>query len=219
MSSQGEARVLKHPLGSRLFHWALVLGFLPAAITGFVLFLKPGGEDFVNIAARIHIVGASILSVSAVLYTLMCFDRIVIFTRRIFSWNANDAAWFKVLGGYPQKMFLGKKVDVPPMGKINSGQKLFCICLLLGGILLIVTGWVLYAFIPVAPKSFTYGAANIHLAIGLFLGLFVCAHIFLGVYNWGEFKAMFGDGTQPINEARENNPLWVEHEIEPVKSG
>ena len=43
MSHQGESesRVLKHRLSSRLFHWGLVLGFIPAAITGFIIWLKP----------------------------------------------------------------------------------------------------------------------------------------------------------------------------------
>jgi formate dehydrogenase subunit gamma len=100
------------------------------------------------------------------------------------------------------------------MGKMNSGQKIFGICLLFGGIVLMVTGWILYAFLPVAPKYFAYWANQFHLWLGLFLGMFMFVHIFLGVYNWGEFKAMFGDGTQPLEEARDHNPVWVQEEIE-----
>jgi formate dehydrogenase subunit gamma len=218
MTSVSEGpRVLKHPLASRLFHWGLIAGFLPAAVTGFVLWLKPGGEDLVNAAMRIHIAGAVILTVSCVLYTVFCLDRIVSFIRRIFTWDDRDVGWMLVGGGYPQKMFLGKKIIVPPMGKMNSGQKMFGICLLFGGLVLIVTGWVLYAFIPVTPKAFVNWTDTIHLILGVFLGLFMFTHIFLGVYNWGEFKAMFGDGTQPLEEAEDHNPVWVAKEIEPVK--
>jgi len=28
---------------------------------------------------------------------------------------------------------------------------------------------------------------------------------------------MFGDGTQPLEEAEDHNPVWVAKEIEPVK--
>lgn len=210
-------RVLKHPLASRLFHWGLIFGFLPAAVTGFVLWLKPGGEDMVNLAMRIHIIGAAILTISCVLYTVFCLDRIVAFIRRIFTWDDRDVGWMMVGGGYPQKMFLGKKIIVPPMGKMNSGQKMFGICLLFGGFVLIVTGWILYAFIPVAPKAVVFWTDQIHLVLGVFLGLFMFVHIFLGIYNWGEFKAMFGDGTQPLEEAEDHNPVWVANEIEPVK--
>lgn len=200
-------RVLKHPLSSRLFHWGLILGFLPAALTGFIIWLKPGSENFVNLAMRLHIVGACIFTASAIFYTVFCPARVIAFVRRIFRFDRRDLDWMLVGGGYPQKMFFGKKIAVPPMGKLNSGQKSLGICMLCGGILLMVTGWLLYAFIPVAPKAVIYWADQIHLYIGLFLGVSLFAHIFLGIYNWGEFMAMFGDGTQPLEEAREHNPL------------
>ncbi|BBB91726.1 MAG TPA: cytochrome b/b6 domain-containing protein [Methylomusa anaerophila] len=212
-------RVLKHPLISRLFHWGLIFGFLPAAVTGFFIWLKPFNDDIQNLLMQIHIVGAVILSVSVILFSLFALDRIVAFTRRIFTWDERDKGWMMVQGGYPQKMLLGKIIPVPPMGKINSGQKIFGICLLFGGAILIVTGWVLYAFLPVAPKLVMYWFDQAHLVLGIFLGLFMIVHIFLGIYNWGEFLAMFGDGTQPLHEAEHHNPVWVENEIEPVNKG
>ncbi|SCM81900.1 Cytochrome b subunit of formate dehydrogenase [uncultured Sporomusa sp.] len=210
-------RVLKHPLISRLFHWGLILGFLPAAITGFFIWLKPFNDDLQNLMMQIHIVGASILTISCILFVLFGLDRIVAFIRRIFSFDERDIAWMKVCGGYPQKMLFGKIIPVPPMGKMNSGQKQMGIMMLLGGILLIVTGWGLYAFLPVAPKAVMYWFDMVHLVVGIVLGLSVFAHIFLGIYNWGEFLCMFGDGTQSIEEARHHNPVWVENEIMPVK--
>ncbi|CQR70409.1 formate dehydrogenase-N subunit gamma [Sporomusa ovata DSM 2662] len=210
-------RVLKHPLISRLFHWGLILGFLPAALTGFFIWLKPFGENLQNVIMQIHIIGACILTLSCIFYTIFALDRIVAFTRRIFSFDERDLAWMKVCGGYPQKMLLGKTIPVPPMGKMNSGQKQMGIMMLIGGILLIVTGWALYAFLPVAPKAAMYWFDMVHLVVGIVLGVSVFAHIFLGIYNWGEFLCMFGDGTQPLHEAEHHNPVWVENEIEPVK--
>ncbi|WP_371377568.1 cytochrome b/b6 domain-containing protein [Sporomusa aerivorans] len=220
MSHHGKEgpRVLKHPLISRLFHWGLILGFLPAAITGFLIWLKPFNEDLQNLVMQIHIVGASILTISCILFVLFGLDRIVAFIRRIFSFDERDIAWMKVCGGYPQKMLFGKIIPVPPMGKMNSGQKQMGIMMLLGGILLIVTGWGLYAFLPVAPKAVMYWFDMVHLVVGIVLGLSVFAHIFLGIYNWGEFLCMFGDGTQTIEEAKHHNPVWVENEIMPVKA-
>lgn len=103
------------------------------------------------------------------------------------------------------------------MGKLNSGQKQMGIMMLIGGILLIVTGWGLYAFLPVAPKAAMYWFDIVHLVVGLILGVSVFAHIFLGIYNWGEFLCMFGDGTQPLSEAEHHNPVWVENELELVR--
>lgn len=218
MQKNNEERVLKHGLASRLFHWGLILGFIPAAMTGFILWLKPGSEDFVNTAMRIHMIGAGILTLAALCYVLFAFDRVVAFVRIIFTWGKNDFEWMKVGGGYPQKMLLRKEIPVPPMDKINSGQKMMGIMMLFGGAFMIVSGWILYSFIPFAPKLFIYWLDFGHLWLGILLALSLVAHIFLGVYNWGEFKAMFGDGTQPLHEAEHHNPLWVANKIEPVKN-
>lgn len=218
MIHQGEreSRVLKHGLSSRLFHWGLVLGFIPAAITGFIIWLKPGSEDFINMAMKIHIIGAAILTVSIIFYSIVSMNRIVVFIRSISQWGHNDLKWMAVGGGYAHKIILKKEIPVPPMGKINSGQKTMGILMFHGGIFLLFSGWILYSFIPLAPKEIIYWLAFGHLWIGVFLGLCTLAHIFLGIYNWEDFKAMFGDGTMPLSVAQHHNPLWVEHDIELV---
>jgi formate dehydrogenase subunit gamma len=219
MNHQGksEPRVLKHRLSSRLFHWGLVLGFLPAAITGFIIWLKPGSEDFVNLAMRIHIVGAVVLTLAVILYSFVSMDRIVAFIRQISNWSYDDLKWMMVGGGYAHKIILNKEIPVPPMCKLNSGQKSMGVLMFHGGIFLLFSGWILYAFIPLAPKELVYWIDFGHLWIGVFLGLCTFAHIGLGIYNWADFKAMFGDGTMTLKEAQHHNPLWVKNKIEPVK--
>lgn len=217
---KSEPRVLKHALSSRLLHWGLILGFLPAAITGLIVWLKPGSEDFVNLSMKIHLIGAFILSVSVVLFVLFAFDRVIAFVKHSFSWDRNDLDWFWVMmisGGYIKKIVFGKDVAIPPMGKVNSGQKLFSILLLFGGTFLIFSGWMLWAFIPVAPKAITYWLNMGHLVFAILLSLFLCVHIFLGLYFKEEFKAMFTDGTQPLSVAEHQAPLWVKHDLETAR--
>ena len=123
----------------------------------------------------------------------------------------------KVSGGYPQKIFLGKTITVPPMRKINSGQKLMGILVFFGTLVLCLTGLVLYVALPMVPKEIAFWADRIHLFVGLGLTLCVfCGHIPLGMYNWNEFLCMFGNGTMKIQEARHHNPLWVEEDLERV---
>lgn len=211
--------VLKHTLSTRLFHWGLILGFLPAAFTGILIWLKVGSEDFVNIAMKIHIVGAWILTISCVCFFLFCYKRVVAFWRTAFNWTKDDIEWMKVSGGYPHKIFLGKTIPVPAMGKMNSGQKMLGIMVFFGTIVIIVTGWLLYAFLPMVPKQIAFYADFLHLYLGLFLTLAICCgHIVLSVYNWGECVCMFGDGTMKVNEAMHHNELWCKNEIEPVQN-
>lgn len=209
--------VLKHTLSTRVFHWGLILGFLPAALTGIIIWLKPGSEDLVSMAMKIHIVGAWILTISCVGFFLFCYKRVVAFLRTAFTWTKDDIEWMKVSGGYPHKIFLGKTIPVPPMGKMNSGQKMLGLMVFFGTIVIIVTGWLLYSFLPMMPKQIAVYADLLHLYIGLFLTLAICfGHIVLSVYNWGECVCMFGDGTMKVNEAMHHNELWCKHEIEPV---
>ena len=210
------AYILKHPLRVRMFHYFLVLSFIPLAATGVFLFLKPFGEEAMNLLMRIHVVAGGVLSLDALAFFVLALDRVVLFTKRAFSYGMNDIKWFAILGGYPQKFLLRKKVPVPPMGKYNSGQKLFGACILIGGILLIGTGLSLWLFPHVVPHDLAKAFGDIHLVLGLFLTLFLLVHIFLGIYMFDDFKAMFLHGRIPYEEAEEVAPLWVQGEIIPI---
>lgn len=208
--------ILKHPLRVRIFHYLLVLSFIPLAATGILLFFKPYGEPSMNLLMRIHVCAGVVLTFNAVSYFIFGMDRVVLFTKRAFSFSMDDVRWFALLGGYPQKFLMNKKVKLPPMGKYNSGQKLFGVCILLGGILLIATGWGLWVIPHILPNGTTKLFGDIHLVAGIFLSLFLIVHIFLGIYMFADFKAMFLHGKIPYDEAREIAPRWVSEEVIPV---
>ena len=215
---KGNERILHHSLPVRLFHWCLVLGFLPAGVTGVILFFRPFGEAAMHLSMQIHIVGAWILMIACTLFFLLCPGRVVAFWREAFHWTKQDIEWMKVGGGYPQKMIFLQEIDVPPMGKINSGQKMMGIMVFFGTLLIILTGAVLYFALPLVPKEIAYYADRIHLIVGLGLFLCICGgHIPLGIYNWPEFRSMFGDGTINAKHAAHHHPLWTQNEIEKVK--
>jgi len=205
--------ILKHSSAVRVFHYILALSFIPLAVSGIVLCFKPFDEQAMNVWMRIHIVFGVILTVDAVGYLLIGFDRVALFIKRIFSVDKNDLKWFAVLGGYPQKFLLRKEIDVPPMGKYNSGQKLYGICALIGGVVLIGTGWMLWAFPHVIPRGLTLWFGHLHLVFGWGLILFFLVHIFLGIYMFDDFKSMFIDGRIPYGKAEKESPLWVEREL------
>ena len=56
MENLEDAVVLKHGFGTRLFHWGLVLGFLPAAFTGIGLWLRPFGAQGMHYVMLIHMI-------------------------------------------------------------------------------------------------------------------------------------------------------------------
>jgi formate dehydrogenase subunit gamma len=205
--------IQKHSPGVRVFHYLLVLSFIPLALTGIVLFFKPFTAEAMNSWMQVHVAFGVLLTIDAAAFFLVGFDRMLLFIKRIFTVTGNDLKWFSVLGGYPQKFLLHKKIPVPPMGKYNSGQKLFGICILIGGTILIVTGWALWAFPHVLPHGMGALFGHLHTILGGFLTLFLLVHMFLGVYMFDDFKAMFLHGRIPYGEAREVAPLWVEREL------
>lgn len=196
-----------------MFHYFLILSFLPLAVTGVLLYFKPFSDAGIYLAMQIHAVAGVVLTMACLAFFFLAYDRVVLFIKRVFSFSRADLKWFSVLGGYPQKLILRKKVPVPPMGKYNSGQKLFGIFVLIGGVLLIVSGWILWGFPHNMPRGFVALMGNIHLITGVVVTLFLCVHLFLGVYMFDDFKAMILHGKIPYEEAKEMSPEWVEKEI------
>jgi len=205
--------ILKHPLTVRIFHYLLVLSFVPLAVSGLVLVFKPFGEPAMNLWMRAHVIFGVILTLDVIAFFTVGLNRAVLFIKRAFTVSKDDLKWFTVLGGYPQKFLLHKKIAVPPMGKYNSGQKLFGACVIIGGAILIGTGWTLWALPHVVPRGLTLLFGNLHLIFAWGLTLFLLVHIFLGIYMFKDFKAMFLHGLIPYEEAEEVAPLWVKHEL------
>ena len=211
-----ENMILKHPLSVRIFHYLLIVSFLPLAVTGLILYFKPFPGESMNLTMQIHVLAGVLLTLDAVAFFLIGFERVVLFVKRVFTISVNDVKWFAVFGGYPQKFLLKKKVPVPPMGKYNSGQKLFGICVLIGGALLIGTGWILWAFPHNTPRETVALMGTLHTVFGILLTVFLPVHLFLGIYMFDDFKAMILHGRIPYDEAREQSPLWVEKEVIPL---
>ncbi|HEU20363.1 MAG TPA: formate dehydrogenase [Deltaproteobacteria bacterium] len=210
--------ILKHSLGVRIFHYILVVSFVPLAFTGIVLYFKPYDELTMNLYMRIHVILGIVLTLDAIAFFLVGFERVVTFVKRMFTFFGDDVRWFTILGGYPQKFLLRKKVPVPPMGKYNSGQKVFGICVVVGGTILIVTGWALWAFPHILPVGMVLLFGNLHMIFGWILSIFLLVHIFLGIYMFDDFKAMFLHGMIPYGEAEETAPKWVKTELVKIEN-
>lgn len=119
--------------------------------------------------------------------------------------NRTDAKWFAAGGG-----LVGH--NHPPAKRFNGGQKLIFWTVVLGGIALSVTG-----FLLLFPLQFT-GIAGMQLAnivhgvVGLLMIAVILAHIYIGSVGMeGAFDAM-GSGQVDLNWAREHHSLWVEEQ-------
>lgn len=119
-----------------------------------------------------------------------------------------DKAWWNSMNHYVRN----EDEEMPPAGRYNMGQKLLFWGFVLCGILLLLSGLVLWLpeYIPWNGRALRYGAVLIHPAAALLtIGLFMI-HIYMSVFaERGALNSMVrGDVSQ--NFARRYHRLWWE---------
>jgi formate dehydrogenase subunit gamma len=117
--------------------------------------------------------------------------------------SGDDWKWITMGGGYLSK----KPGAVPPMGKLNTGQKLYYLAILAAGIAIAASGFVIW-LLP-GTRSWTLMAHLVHnLSFVLFV-MAVPAHIYLGTLaNPGILRIMIS-GTVPLEFAMKRYPKWM----------
>ena len=119
--------------------------------------------------------------------------------------NRVDVEWLKRGGG-----IVGH--DHPPAERFNAGQKLIYWIVVLGGVAIAVSGYMLiFPFYGTDIETMQ----NAEMTHGIIAMLFIAAmlgHIYIGTIGMeGAFEAM-GQGTVDANWAKEHHNLWLEEE-------
>ncbi len=180
-------------------HWILAVSCILLIITGygFLFQIKAIGTAFGGfpVMKLVHnwvgIVFLVSLLVTLTNYFKECIDL-----------GPDDWQWIRVGGGY-----LSKNVKVPPMGKLNTGQKLYYLAILAAGLVIGITGLAIW-LVP-DSRSLRLLAHLFHnLAFVLFV-VAVPAHIYLGTLaNPGLLRIMIS-GTVPLEVAKKRYPKWM----------
>ena len=120
-----------------------------------------------------------------------------------------DFEWLKQGGG----MF-SKEGTVAPAWKFNAGQKMLYWFVVLGGVVMIGSGFLLmfpfYGDLTVSGMELTQ---IVHGVIGVVFIALIIAHVYIGTLGMeGAFEAM-SEGTVDTNWAKEHHPLWYDEEM------
>jgi formate dehydrogenase subunit gamma len=141
------------------------------------------------------------------------------FIQEIFTFStANDIPWIIKKGiqmtmGYKMLERLGFEPGIPEQGFYNVGQKLFAIPAILGGIVIAVTGIVMYSskFIMMDTVIVQWSIL-IHFVMAgvVFAGLLI--HIYMASMAAGELPALISmfTGTVPEEYAEHHHKLWYD---------
>jgi formate dehydrogenase subunit gamma len=199
--------IRKEPTFVIVNHWVLAISCILLTISGFGFLYQLelvakffGGFQLMR---DIH-------NWLGVIFTLSLIVTIPTWLKECSTYDKDDIEWIKVAGGY-----LSHKVTIPPMYKLNTGQKFAYLGVLGMGIGIIATGVVIWLF----PVNNTLMVLShfIHNLCFVGIAIFIPVHVYLGaIANPGTMRIMMS-GTVPVWWARKKSPKWVQ-EVEEGKS-
>ena len=119
--------------------------------------------------------------------------------------NMVDVEWLKRGGG-----IVGH--DHPPAYRFNAGQKAIYWIVVLGGVAVAATGYVLMFPFYGTNISTMETAEVVHATVAVLFIAAMLGHIYIGTIGMeGAFEAM-GEGTVDVNWANEHHSLWLDQE-------
>lgn len=193
--------VKRHGLPSRVLHWAVAVSCAVLVLSG--LGLYDGNFrillQFFGGGARaiwVHGVAGAVFAATSILLSLLHLPHTL-------SFDADDVRWLQSFGGY-----LSRNAEEPPMGKFNTGQKLFDLVSLGCTIGFAVTGWILWNRAAYGPEAIA-SALSWHSLLFVVLATFLVVHVYLGtIGNPGTLSGMlWGEVSEAW--ARKHAPKWL----------
>lgn len=230
----------RHDKSDIFIHWFNAACWLLLLLTGVGLIQNPAidpfGSGYPEALRAMVGGGGNLLAIHEgiglvwiagfVLYLLINIKGAVFFLREVFAVSiVRDMTWMikkmvlMTLGPKALKA-VGMDPDLPPQGYYNMGQKAFAQASVVGGIVIAVTGVIMYlsdrTFGAEATGLISWSVTLHFIAVGLvFAGLLV--HVYMAAISPEErpgFKSMFS-GVVPDDYAKHHHRLWWEK----VKTG
>lgn len=212
--AKSEERILKCSGGARFVHWSHTICWFLLLLTGLVMFsskwcgwLAPvfGGVNGANLVHRIM----------AVIFIAIPLIGLLLRPRSFVNWMKEAVSWGKDEIEFMMKFpldFLGFPVKMPPQGRINAGQKINSLLFPLMGLLIALSGIVMW-FPGNFPAWLVRLAYPVHDAAWIIGTAQLMFHAYLGSLHPGSgesFWAMFGDGKVRASWAKHHHTKWYQ---------
>jgi formate dehydrogenase subunit gamma len=192
--------VVRHAAIVRVAHWWVALFFILAFISGAALFsprfyflsnLFGGGYP----ARQLH-------PWFSIFFTL---GIILLFVRWAgqMTWTASDSRWMKDFKRYV------RYEEIADVGKFNAGQKLFFWAVSLGGLVLLLTGIVIW-FPTSFPLWLRYLSYPLHEILFILFALAIIYHVYISLFALGGTLRAMTRGTVTKAWAKGHHPRWFD---------
>ncbi len=184
----------------RVNHFVLLVSFFVLTFTGFGFMYS--ALNWMNTAFGGNAWASVFHKWFGVVFAISAVISIASYIGEAMSFDDDDKKWLSVLGGY-----FDKSVEVPPSGKMNMGQKLFFLIIVVGcGGLIAITGFMLWFGSSMAFALLFHNLAFFLMVIAMPL------HIYLATAaNPGTFRIMTR-GDVPLNFAKKKYGKWIKEE-------
>ncbi len=192
---------MRYTMGERVVHWVVALSFLYLLLTGLALFYPP----FYWLAGLLG--GGPVIRYWHPIVGLVFFGALVVMLllwARDMRLERYDREWLRHMVDYAA----GREEVVPPSGRFNAGQKFLFYLQFLAGILLLLSGVVLWFPLSfgrlVREASFVVHDLAAIAAMGALI-----LHIYMGVFVIrGSWEAITR-GTVSRRWAEAHHGLWL----------
>jgi formate dehydrogenase subunit gamma len=207
----------RYTSSARWFHWVHAIAFLWLLLSGLLLFGSWFGFTPVGIWIRvIHRAGAVLLAGSFLLYAILHFKKSWNFIKEAFIWEKIDLEWVKAAPGY---YFGNDKAKMPPQGYINTGMKLFRLAIVLGMVIFVITGSILWFLKGIIPPVVIQYSLLLHDITFILSVCFLFIHIQLAVFHpkMDEGLLSIVDGKVSSEYAKSHHGLWYDETVKNSK--
>jgi len=196
--------ILATDLKERVIHWVLAVSCLLLCFTGLIMMFH--SLNFLAVifggllgVKYVHNYTGIVFAISLVLAIGMWWKEAGIFSM------PEDWEWVKAAGGY-----LWKVNKVPEVGKYNPGQKLFFLTVAVFGVLMVITG--LLIWFPIFSGAVTAWMILLHVLGFVVIFAFFFVHLYLGtIGSPGSLQAMTS-GWVTRAWAKTHHPKWLAEE-------
>jgi len=166
----------------RFVHWLIVVAFSLLVLTGMVLYvpqLLPLARGDAGMLLRLlHRWGVVLAVLAVLIYIIFDLKGLLASMKRIFTWSKNDLGWLKAAPAY---YFLGEESEMPPQDKFNTGQKLWYLTVVIGGVVLFVTGLLMWFGKGAIPPWLFQWSVLFHDLFAVAMSAFFLVHFYLAV--------------------------------------
>ncbi|MDO8578154.1 MAG: cytochrome b/b6 domain-containing protein [Dehalococcoidales bacterium] len=189
-----------------LTHWLHTIAFVFLTVTGALLFFNLLDANGKNDIRAVHIIAGIFFAIVPTIFLISNPRLTADFIKETFRWGKDDIAWVKSALSY----YFGTSDEMPPQRRINGGQKLWQLIVVITAAVLLPTGLFLWFFKGRGETSLYLWASFTHALAFVVVSVMFTVHLYMSMLHprTDESLSSMLDGKVSESYARQHYPLW-----------